>query len=103
MVETGHAIRSVQYYLRWTSASDGRLSRKRLSVRLGRCAGVTARDDGEAKAKDGWWRRLKLKRLLLLLSGRGGDSVELLAKESSESDRLRLRSPIVVDGGSQGR
>ncbi len=85
--------------LRCTSSSDGRLSRKRLRVRLlwsrnrrrdvdGASAVVATSTAAAVEGK----RKERPKRLPLA----GDDDALLLDRESSESDRLRLRPNIAI-------
>jgi hypothetical protein len=62
---------------RWTSSWDGRLSRKRFMVRLGRCEGVVAR---AVPVRVG-----ELKALPVLED----------EKESSDSERLRFKNIMI--------
>ena len=83
--------------LRWTSSSDGLLSRKRLRVRLWRWAGDAAKETvwGETSIVKAWTGEGELR----MLMGEAEEGEE----QSSESDRLRLRTMIVRGASTRGR
>lgn len=79
----------------WTSASEGRLLRKRLSVRLLRCSGVlrprNIADTGVPRSAI----EIGLPKSATSLGG--DENVVLLEKESSESERFRFSWPVIVN------
>ena len=86
--------------LRCTSSAEGRLSRKRFIVRLGRCEGVRS---WAFMLKGEVFTVMELKSKNPLLPGRAGEeNAELPEKEdSSESERFRLRT--MVGGATRER
>lgn len=77
----------------WTSASGGRLSRNRFIVRLCKYDGVEGRDEGAPQPTAAIAPKSKEPG-----SGRRGDD-KVDMNESSDSDRLRLRTIV---GGERG-
>jgi hypothetical protein len=86
--------RTVSRDIPWTSASEGRLLRNRLSVRLLRCNGTLRPGNiaGTGVARSDIETELQKSTASL----GGDDSVVLPEKESSESERLRLSWPAMV-------